>query len=220
MNLDEMVRENLSLLKHPAVFQKAEVQEHIVRYLTLLAKWNKYYNLTAIKTIDDMFFQHVMDSLSIVDYLVGSRIVDVGTGAGLPGIPLAIVRPDWQVTLVESNRKKTAFLQQVKIELALDNLAIKTDRVEQVFVEGAVNTIVSRAYASLGFFLKSTRHLDEKQNEQCRWVAMKGCCTQQELDEVVNPFCIVERIPLTVPGLSVRRELIIIKKMGGLEKQA
>lgn len=222
MNPIDSVKHSLAVLEQSGFTLDTKKQEQIVQYLMLLAKWNKHYNLTAIETIEEMFFQHVMDSLSIVNYLNGSRIIDVGTGAGLPGIVLAIVRPDWQITLIDSNQKKTAFQQQVKIELALNNITVVTGRVENVDVNvdvnGSVQTIVSRAYASLGLFIKTTQHLAGKQSEQCRWIAMKGCCTQQELDEVMSPYCIEKRISLTVSGLSAKRELIVIKKMDMHEK--
>lgn len=192
----DSVKHSLAVLEQSGFTLDTKKQEQIVQYLMLLAKWNKHYNLTAIETIEEMFFQHVMDSLSIVNYLNGSRIIDVGTGAGLPGIVLAIARPDWLVTLIDSNQKKTAFQQQVKIELALNNIAIVTGRVENVDVNVDVSpaqTIVSRAYASLGLFIKTTQHLAGKQSEQCRWIAMKGCCTQQELDEVMSPYCIEKK---------------------------
>lgn len=187
------------------------MQERIIQYLLLIAKWNRQYNLTAIRRVEDMLYQHIMDSLVTVEYINGPHIIDVGTGAGLPGIPIAIARPDWQVTLIESNQKKTAFLQQVKIELVLDNVVVMAERIETTVVDQSPDTIISRAYASLGNFIKTTGHLADAHENQCRWVAMKSSCAQQELDEVTQPYVIEERIPLTVPGLSAQRELIVIR---------
>jgi len=212
MSFTDSVRKNLSALKHPGSLQNENVQEQIIQYLMLIAKWNKHYNLTAIKTVDDMLFQHAMDSLVVIQYLNGPHIVDVGTGAGLPGIPIAIAQPDWHVTLIESNQKKAAFLQQVKIELALNNIEIVANRVENIVIQKSINTIISRAYTSLGNFIKTTQHLAGSKADQCQWVAMKGSCSQDELNEVINPYVVKKRIPLTVPGLLAKRELIIIEK--------
>ena len=216
MSLAESVRTNLSAfkdLKHPVALHGEQAQSQIVHYLTLIAKWNRHYNLTAIKTFDAMLIQHIMDSLAIVEHLEGPVIIDVGTGAGLPGIPIAIARPDWQVILIESNQKKAAFLQQVKIELALTNIVVVAKRVETVTIAQLINTIVSRAYTSLGNFIETTQHLTgAAQSDQCRWMAMKGSCTQQELDEVTAPYHIENKIPLSVPGLAAARELIVIKR--------
>ncbi|MDR4516947.1 MAG: 16S rRNA (guanine(527)-N(7))-methyltransferase RsmG [Nitrosomonas sp.] len=212
MNLSEQVEQSLFALKNPALMHDLLAQEQIIQYLMLIEKWNKRYNLTAIKTVEDMLHQHIMDSLSVINHLYGPVIVDVGTGAGLPGIPIAIARPDWQVILIESNQKKTAFLQQVKIELKLDNIAIMPQRIENTSIKVNIDTIVCRAYASLGTFIQSTRHLISSQNNQCRWIAMKSNCAVQELTEVTTPFFVENTVPLIVPGLSAKRELIIIRQ--------
>ena len=212
MNLAEQVEHSLVALKNPALMQNLLVQDQIMQFLMLIEKWNKRYNLTAVKAIDDMLYQHIIDSLSIVDHLYGPVIVDVGTGAGLPGIPLAIAQPNWQVILIESNQKKAVFLQQVKIELKLDNITVMARRIENTSIEKKINTIVCRAYASLGTFIQSSRHLVSPQDNQCRWVAMKGNCTMEELTEVTNPFFVENTVPLIVPGLSAKRELIIIRQ--------
>ncbi len=211
MNLGDALRQSLSALKYPAFEQDERMRERIIQYVLLIAKWNKQYNLTAIRAVEDMLYQHIMDSLAAVEYINGPHIIDVGTGAGLPGIPIAITRPDWQVTLIDSNHKKTAFLQQVKIELALDNVVVMAKRIESAVVDKCPDTIISRAYASLGDFIKTTRHLADTDGNQCRWVAMKSRCTQQELDEVIRPYVIEKKIPLTVPGLVAKRELIVIR---------
>lgn len=114
MNLAEHVEQSLAALRCPALMQKLQVQAQIIQYLLLIEKWNKRYNLTAIRTVEDMLYQHIMDSLSVADQVLGPVIVDVGTGAGLPGIPLAIARPDWKVILVESNQKKRLFYSRLK----------------------------------------------------------------------------------------------------------
>jgi 16S rRNA (guanine527-N7)-methyltransferase len=212
MSLDDAVAQGLSALSRALTEPDARLQQRIVQYLLLIAKWNRQYNLTAIRNIEDMLYQHIMDSLAAVEYINGPCIVDVGTGAGLPGIPMAIARPDWQVMLLESNQKKTAFLQQVKIELALDNVVVMAKRIETAVVDQSPDTIISRAYASLGDFIKTTQHLVKPREARSRWVAMKSSCTQQELDQVFSPYVIEKRIPLIVPGLSAKRELIVIRR--------
>lgn len=218
MSLDNAVRQGLSALQNAVIEPDARIQERIVRYLLLIAKWNRQYNLTAIRNVEDMLYQHILDSLTAVEYINGPRLIDVGAGAGLPGIPIALVRPDWQVTLAESNQKKAAFLQQVKIEMALENVVVMAKRIETAVADESPDTIISRAYASLGDFIKTTQHLVKPNETRSRWVAMKSNCTQQELDQVVLPYVIEERIPLIVPGLSAQRELIVIRRMSAAEK--
>ena len=157
-----------------------------------------------------MLIQHVLDSLVVLPHIHGPQIVDVGTGAGLPGIPIALARPDWQVTLVESNQKKTAFLQQAKIELKLHNVQIMPQRIEQLEAK-PVNTIISRAFSELGEFIALTRQWAAVENAGCRWAAMKGNCTEQERRQVQAPFAIENTVTLRVPGLDAMRQLIIIK---------
>ena len=212
MSLANQVEKRLSELNCPAIVQESNIQEHIIQYLLLIEKWNKYYNLTAIKTIEAMLHQHVMDSLTAVAHVHGPQIVDVGSGAGLPGIPIAIARPDWRVLLIESNQKKAAFLQQVKIELNLTNVTIIAQRIENTILDVTTNSIISRAYASLGTFIDTTRHLIAPNDDQCRWIAMKGNCTSLELEEVIEPFYVECKTPLNVPGLSAKRELVIIRR--------
>lgn len=212
MNLAEQVEKSLSALNCIAPGLESKAQEQIIQYLLLIKKWNKRYNLTAIKAVEDMLYQHIIDSLAVVSHLHGPGIVDVGTGAGLPGIPLAIARPDWKMILVESNQKKAVFLQQVKIELKLDNITVVTQRIENTKINTKIDTIISRAYASLGEFIKTTQYLISPNNDQSRWVAMKSNCTEQERKEVSAPFYIENTVPLIVPGLSAKRELIIIRR--------
>lgn len=224
MNLNEQVGQSLAAMNwaadnqiHPT--QQQVMQERIIDYLFLIKKWNKSYNLTAIKTIEEMVSQHIMDSLSVINYINGPQVVDVGTGAGLPGIPIAIARPDWHILLIESNKKKTAFLQQTKIELKLDNITIVADRVENTILQERIDTITSRAFAQLGIFLETTQHLNATNNEKCHWIAMKGNCAETELKTVNRPFYIENVISLNVPGLDkAKRKLILIKQEKNQEK--
>ncbi|UJP05533.1 MAG: 16S rRNA (guanine(527)-N(7))-methyltransferase RsmG [Nitrosomonas sp.] len=187
-----------------------QLAKHIEQYLLLLEKWNRVHNLTAIRNPQDMLVQHVMDSLAAVSHLQGPMIVDVGSGAGLPGIPIALAKPDWQVTLVESNQKKAAFLQQAKMTLELKNVEIMAQRIEQTEVK-SVNTIISRAFSALGEFITLTQRWAIEANAGCRWVAMKAHCSAQERNQVQAPFAIEQTVTLQVPGLDAMRQLIIIK---------
>ncbi|MCG7757425.1 MAG: 16S rRNA (guanine(527)-N(7))-methyltransferase RsmG, partial [Nitrosomonas sp.] len=121
MSLLPQITRSLQALDIDVIAAPEQLAKNIEHYLSLIEKWNKVHNLTAIRNPHDMLTQHVADSLAVLPHIQGPHIIDVGTGAGLPGIPVALARPDWQVTLVESNQKKTAFLQQVKIEMGLQN---------------------------------------------------------------------------------------------------
>src|SRR5688572_10076273 len=130
---------------------RLELREHdskrLLIYLALLQKWNQTYNLTAVREPEKMVSHHLLDSLSVLPHLNGSRVVDVGSGAGLPGIPLAIARPEWQVTLLDSNHKKASFLRQVVMELMLTNVAVHCGRVEELPSASGFDLVISRAFA-------------------------------------------------------------------------
>ncbi|MGZ0019888.1 16S rRNA (guanine(527)-N(7))-methyltransferase RsmG [Nitrosomonas sp. wSCUT-2] len=209
MSLLLQIEQSLQALDVRFGVESRQLAESIERYLLLIEKWNRVHNLTAIRDPRDMLIQHVLDSLVVLPHIHGPQIVDVGTGAGLPGIPIALARPDWQVTLVESNQKKTAFLQQAKIELKLHNVQIMAQRIEQVEAK-PVNTIISRAFSELGEFIALTRQWAAA-NSDCRWVAMKAKCSDQERRQVQAPFAIENIVTLHVPGLDAMRQLIIIK---------
>lgn len=188
-----------------------ESQAKLLDYLALLHKWNKIYNLTAIRDPQQMVSNHLLDSLATLPYLWKGRWLDVGCGAGLPGLVLAVARPDWQVVLLDSNSKKTGFVQQAIIELDLQNASVHCARVEQwqppAWPDGAkgFDGIISRAFTDLGDFLRVTRHL---MAEQGCWAAMKGA-PEQELAGIPEG-CRIERIiPLQVPGLDAARSLVI-----------
>lgn len=209
MSLLPQIEQSLQVLDAGFGVETGQLAQSIERYLLLIEKWNRVHNLTAIRDPRDMLVQHVLDSLVVLPHIHGPQIVDVGTGAGLPGIPIALARPDWQVTLVESNQKKAAFLQQAKIELQLQNIQIMAQRIEQVEVKPA-NTIISRAFSELGEFIALTRQWAAA-NRDCRWAAMKGNCTEQERRQVQAPFVIENAVTLHVPGLDAMRQLIIIR---------
>lgn len=180
-------------------------QGKLLDYLALLHKWNKVYNLTAIRDQQQMVSNHLLDSLAVMPYLWAGRWLDVGCGAGLPGLVLAVAQPGWQFALLDSNSKKTGFVQQAVIELDLHNVSVHCDRVEEWWPVERFDGIISRAFSELGDFLRFTRHLMAPQG---RWVAMKGA-PQRELVDMPDG-CRVERvIPLQVPGLSAARSLVI-----------
>ena len=191
----------------------ADAQGKLLDYLALLHKWNKVYNLTAIRGPQQMVSNHLLDSLAVMPHLWAGRWLDVGCGAGLPGVVLAVAQPDWQFTLLDSNSKKTSFVQQATIELGLHNVSICCARVEEWQPAERFDGIISRAYSELGDFLRGTRHLLAPHG---RWAAMKGA-PQQELADVPDG-CRVERvIPLQVPGLHAARSLVIAGRQSGLE---
>ncbi len=184
----------------------AETQyARLLEYLALLARWNRAYNLTAVREPEQMVTRHLLDSLAVVKYLPGLRAIDVGTGAGLPGIPLAIALPGQEFHLLDSNGKKTRFLFQVKTALGLDNMTVHHARVESFHPEKPFDAVLSRAFASLGDMVTVCRHLLSGEG---RFLAMKGAYPEAEL-AAVKPLCVIQGIyPLTVPGLQEQRHLV------------
>ena len=185
----------------------AEAQEKLLKYLQLLQKWNKVYNLTAIRDANQMVSYHLLDSLAVVPYLWPGNWLDVGCGAGLPGVVLAIAHPDWQFTLNDSNSKKTSFVQQAVIELGLKNVTVCCSRVEEIQVPKKFDGIISRAFADTSDFVRSTRHLLA---DGGRWAAMKGT-PEQELKRLSGDVEVERIIPLSIAGLDAARCLVILK---------
>ena len=183
----------------------ADEQHKLLGYLVLLRKWNKVYNLTAIRDEQQMVSHHLLDSLAVMPYLWAGRWLDVGCGAGLPGIVLAIMRPNWHFTLLDSNSKKTSFVQQAIIELELHNASVHCARVEDWKPTERFDGIISRAFSELGYFLRSTQHLMVQQG---RWAAMKGA-PENELAGVPAECRVEQVISLQVPGLHAARSLVI-----------
>lgn len=181
-------------------------RDKLLLYLTLLDKWNKAYNLTAIRHKEVMITKHLLDSLAIIPWLHGQAILDVGTGAGLPGIPLAIARPDLHLVLLDSNGKKTRFLQEVKRQLTLTNVDIVHTRVEDYHPVASFDTITSRAVSDLSQLLINTQHLIANKGI---WLAMKGKLPTDELAKLTCPYTIEH---YTVPGLNEERCCIIINE--------
>ncbi len=184
-----------------------EVQQKMLAYLALLQKWNKVYSLTAIRQPEQMVSIHLLDSLAVLPHLWPSRWLDVGCGAGLPGLVLALMRPEWAFTLLDSNSKKTSFVQQAVIELGLRNVSVCCARVEDWQPEEKFDGIISRAFAEIAEFTSLTRHL---LTQDGGWVAMKGT-PEQELKRLPTGIVVDRVIPLQVPSLDAARCLVILK---------
>ena len=179
----------------------------LVEYIQQLDKWNSVYNLTAIRDVREMVGKHLLDSLSILPFIVGDSVIDVGTGAGLPGIPIAILRPDVGVTVLDSNSKKTRFLTHIRSHLRLDNVRVVHARVEQFTVHDCFTTVTSRAFASLSTFVTQCEHLCRADGEI---VAMLGKMPGfDETVELVSRVIGIESI--AVPGVGGDRHIARIK---------
>jgi 16S rRNA (guanine527-N7)-methyltransferase len=176
--------------------------EQLLDFIKLIAKWNKAYNLTAVRNNVDMTRLHILDSLAILPHIHGKRVVDIGTGAGLPGIPLAICLPDVDFVLLDSNAKKTRFVQQVILELKLKNVTAVHARVEQYQPEQGFDIVTTRAFASLPDMVSLTSHL---LNANGVLLAMKGQIPEAELQQFNATV-----IPITVPEVEAERCLVII----------
>jgi 16S rRNA (guanine527-N7)-methyltransferase len=181
-------------------------QLKLLAFRDLLLKWNRTYNLTALRDPQQAISHHLLDALAILPHVGVGPLLDVGSGGGLPGIPLAIARPDLSVTLVDTVQKKAAFLQQVAIELELKSVAVHHARVEEM--RGQYAQISSRAFAELARFVSLTRHLLAPGG---RWLAMKGTRPDDELKALPAGSEVEAIIPLVVPGLDAERHLIILK---------
>jgi len=176
----------------------------LMRYLFLLDKWNHAYNLTAVRRIDAMVTKHLLDSLAILPWVTGSRVLDVGSGAGLPGIPLALAMPDVQFILLDSNGKKIRFMQEVKRVLKISNVEIQQARVENYHPETSFDTVITRAFSELTPMLSWTKHL---LGQDGKWLAMKGRYPDTELAAIKLPYQVKT---YSVPGIDGERCCVII----------
>ena len=191
-----------------------DAQEKLLAFARLLIKWNKVYNLTAIRDEAQVVTHHLLDSLSVLPQLTGiKRLVDVGSGGGLPGVVLAICRPELQVDSVETVQKKATFQNQARIELKLANFRAHHARIENwqpaYFAEQPVDGIVSRAFADLADFVNLSAHLA---GPETRILAMKGVYPADEIARIPAGFALERSTPLTVPGLDAERHLITVKR--------
>ena len=185
-------------------------QAKLLDYAALLQKWNKTYNLTALRDPAQTVSHHLLDSLTLLPYIEHAQtMLDVGSGGGQPGIPTAICRPDLDITLLDANTKKTAFLQQAVIELGLSNVRVVSGRVEAV-QDFQADIITSRAFAELADFVNWTAHLLK---EGGRWVAMKGVYPGEEIAKLPDTVAVERVEALHVPGLDAERHMVVLKKV-------
>ncbi len=182
-------------------------QQRLLDYLALLQKWNKVYNLTAVREVPRMVSQHLLDCLAVAPHVGAAAILDVGSGAGLPGIPLALVLPDSRVTLLEANHKKAAFLKQAQIELKLGNVEVVCERVEAWRPGRRHEIVVSRAFSDLAEFVKlAGRHVAPGG----RLAAMKGIFPHEEIAQLPQGWRLQQAVELTVPALRAQRHLLLL----------
>ncbi|EBM4148198.1 16S rRNA (guanine(527)-N(7))-methyltransferase RsmG [Salmonella enterica] len=180
----------------------------LVAYVDMLHKWNKAYNLTSVRDPNEMLVRHILDSIVVAPYLQGLRFIDVGTGPGLPGIPLAIVLPDAHFTLLDSLGKRVRFLRQVQHELKLENITPVQSRVEAYPSEPPFDGVISRAFASLNDMVSWCHHLP---GEKGRFYALKGQLPGDEIASLPDHFSVESVEKLRVPQLEGERHLVIIK---------
>ncbi|MBI3570907.1 MAG: 16S rRNA (guanine(527)-N(7))-methyltransferase RsmG [Gammaproteobacteria bacterium] len=184
-----------------------DTELRLLEFLRLLEKWNQAYSLTAVRDPGQMVTRHLLDSLAVLPYVCGPRVLDIGTGAGLPGVPLALALPETRFTLLDSNAKKTRFVTQAAHALGLANVSVIQMRVEKFQPTEKFTTLLTRAFASIPDMLAATRHLCAPGG--C-WLAMKGVFPQEELAAIPAEFTAQVR-PLRVPGLEVARHVVIIE---------
>lgn len=182
-------------------------QQMLIEYLVQLEHWNKAYNLTAVNDLEEMVTRHLLDSLSVVPFIEGGLLLDAGTGAGLPGVPLAVARPGLQVTLLDSSGKRVRFLNHVRRQLGLENVHPVQERLESFEPAQPFGTIISRAFSDLVTFALAARHLAAP---PARLLAMKGRYPERELQDVPEWLHIDSIEKLTVPGLQEDRHLVIM----------
>lgn len=191
------------------VLQDEQIAQ-LVQYVELLDKWNSAYNLTSVRDPAEMLVKHIMDSVVVAPFLRGSRIIDVGTGPGLPGIPLAICRPDLQFTLLDSLGKRIRFLNQVKLQLGLSNVTPLQSRVEDHQPAEGYQQIISRAFASMSDMVHWCQHLPSADGQ---FLAMKGALVQEEIAALPDFVKVVGNETLQVPSLVGQRYLVILEKV-------
>lgn len=196
------------LLAEAGISLSGSQQQQLVAYVELLHKWNKAYNLTSVRDPNEMLVRHILDSIVVAPHLEGERFIDVGTGPGLPGIPLAIVLPQARFTLLDSLGKRVRFLRQVQHELKLDNVEPVQSRVEAFPGEPAFDGVISRAFASLTDMVNWCHHLPGTHG---RFYALKGMLPEEEIAQLPPQFMVENIVKLQVPQLDGERHLVLIK---------
>ena len=192
----------------PLQLSEAQV-EKLLDYLALLNKWNSVYNLTSVRDPLEMVKLHLLDSLAAVSAFAGAaNVLDVGAGGGLPGMVLAISRPDMKVSMIDTVHKKTAFLNQVKAELELSNVTVYTKKVQELEVKTKFDVITSRAFADLSDFVNWSGHLLA---EGGQYIALKGTAPAEERERLPASWKVQKLEPLAVPGLDAERHLVFIQ---------
>jgi 16S rRNA (guanine527-N7)-methyltransferase len=204
MNLADRLRAGLAAMQ---LDLDSSVQARLLAYLNLLAKWNKTYNLTAIHEPERMLTHHLLDSLAVLNFVRAGRLLDVGSGAGLPGIPIALARPETRVTMLDASHKKAAFMQQAIIELGLKNAEALHARVEDLKPEAPFGQIVSRAFSDLSEFVRLSGHLLAPGGEL---LAMKGLYPNEEIAQLKGARLKADHA-LHVPELDAERHLIVLE---------
>jgi len=202
--LRELLRSGIDALGLKASSQQLDI---LLQYLALLGKWNSAFNLSGIKNPVDMVTIHLLDSLAISPYIKSGLVLDIGSGAGLPGIPLAVMNPDTQFILLDSNGKKTRFLFQVKLALRLGNISIENKRIEHYQCPEQIDIVMSRAFSSLP---KLVQLCSEAVTGKCKLLAMKGAYPTSEIDELPACYLDLKITKLSVPGINGERHLVEI----------
>lgn len=203
-----MINTLTSLLQAAGISLSDQQKQQLVAYVGLLDKWNKAYNLTSVRDPQQMLVRHILDSIVVAPHLQGSRFIDVGTGPGLPGIPLAIVMPDAHFTLLDSLGKRVRFLRQVQHELGLTNITPVQSRVEAFPAEPPFDGVISRAFASLTDMVNWCHHLSGREG---RFFALKGVRPDDEIAELPAGYVSDAVIKLQVPQLEGDRHLVILR---------
>jgi len=205
MTLDDRLQQGITQLN---LSVPSTLHAQLLAYITLLDKWNHAYNLTAVRDITQMIPKHLLDSLAIAPHVRGINVLDVGTGAGLPGLILAMARPELQCVLLDSNKKKTRFVQQVVLELGLKNVTVVSARIENFKPPHLFDTVTSRAYTNLKRFYQQTIGFCAPQGQL---LAMKGVFPETELDELQDVKANIQTKSIEVPQLNAERHIVLIE---------
>jgi 16S rRNA (guanine527-N7)-methyltransferase len=206
MSLAQPIEQGLAAMK---VDLPLPARERLAAHLELIEKWNRVHNLTAVRDMQQMVGLHLLDSLALLPHLGNAKsAIDVGTGPGFPGVPLAIARPDVRFTLLDSSHKKCAFLEQAKTELGLANVTVACERVEQYRPQQRFDAVISRAFADLADFVVQSQHLVAPGG---RFLAMKGVYPFDEIARVPASHRVAEVVELAVPSLDAKRHLVLLE---------